>query len=311
MVQSQSPILAPVDGSGHSDRVIAALSPYVRNSHDFPTQPTFELATRAVSDHAFLYFKDGEGVFTIAGAQHEIAPGTLFLIRPGVEHAITLHAGRCYYMLNMHLDPVQRPGAETLNGYQRPTAAFLRRIAPDMLDEGPSGVPSVIRMPNPASYEHLFFRIHHHFAMRDPASRLRVKAGAIDLIAFLYSVGSRLDRRLGPTAEAVEAAARFIQEHASGRLGLAEIARQAAMSRSHFARSFKHHYQVSPMAYLRQVLVERAKMELMYDHRTIKHIAESLGYSTVHHFTRVFAEAAGMPPGAYRELHTSKRARQT
>ncbi|MBA2482718.1 MAG: helix-turn-helix transcriptional regulator, partial [Planctomycetes bacterium] len=302
MVQSSTPLFAPKTSGDHADRFLAGLSPYVRSTHDFPTEAGFDLRPRVVSDHAFLYFKDGEGTFTVAGVDHPILPGTLFLIRPGVEHAVSPRSGSLYYMLNMHLDVVQRPGSDLLDGYQRPSAAYLRRIAPDILPDGPTGLPSVIRMPNPASYEHLFFRIHHHFAMRDPASRLRVKAGAIDLIAFLFAVGSRLDRRLGPTAEAVEAAARFIQEHASGRLGLAEIARQAAMSRSHFARSFKHHYQVSPMAYLRQVLIERAKMELMYDHRTIKHIAESLGYSTVHHFTRVFAEAVGMPPGAYREL---------
>jgi AraC-like DNA-binding protein len=78
-----------------------------------------------------------------------------------------------------------------------------------------------------------------------------------------------------------------------------ELARQAGVSRFHFARQFRLSTGKSPMEYLRQVRIERSKSILQTRDTSIAEIAARLGFSDQSHFTRIFGRLVGVPPGSY------------
>lgn len=94
-------------------------------------------------------------------------------------------------------------------------------------------------------------------------------------------------------------AMRFIEEGASSRLTVAEIAAEVAMSPSHFAHRFRTCFGVSPMRYRAQVRLERARLSLLNTSGTISRAAEAAGYASEAHFSREFKQLFGVSPRAY------------
>lgn len=94
----------------------------------------------------------------------------------------------------------------------------------------------------------------------------------------------------------------YIDDHIGERISLDELARQAGVSRFHFARQFRLSTGESPMAYLRRVRIERSKSILQTRDSTIAEVAARLGFSDQSHFTRIFGRLVGVSPGSFARL---------
>jgi AraC-like DNA-binding protein len=286
--------------------ILARLSPYVRLAHDYHPPPGFALPRRRINDHALLYFRQGTGCFVIGGVSHAIAPGTVFLVRPDAVHSFTC-ADSPVQMLNLHFDPVQKSGCEKIR-YTRPFAAPNPRRQIETLSTDPHAsdyLPARMPVVATASYERLFHVILHAFSLRDAADELALKGGVIELLALLFrqaraqSVSPRLARHLPK----LERAGQFMAANLDRPLTLADMARAAALSRTHFAASFRAYHHQSPARFHLRQRLEKAATELIVGPRSIKEVAAAYGFQTVHHFSRCFARQMGLPPAAYRAVH--------
>jgi transcriptional regulator GlxA family with amidase domain len=84
-------------------------------------------------------------------------------------------------------------------------------------------------------------------------------------------------------------------------VSLAAMARAAGLERRTLLRRFANATGMTPIEYCRRVRVARARELLEGGHTSQKQIAESLGYKNVASFARVFRNALGVAPGAYRK----------
>jgi AraC-like DNA-binding protein len=287
--------------------ILSRLSPYVRLAHDFhPPAGEFALARRRINDHALLYFRQGAGRFVIGGGTHAIAPGTVFVVRPDVPHSFDCTGGPVR-MLNLHFDLVQRPGGDKIR-FARPFHAKNPRPGLETLSEDPEAadfLPVRMAVVSTATYERLFHVILHAFSLHDAADTLALKGGMIELLALLFrqaraqSVSPRLARHLPQ----LERAGQFMAANLDRPLTLAEMARAAALSRTHFAASFRAYHHQSPARFHLRQRIEKAATELIVGPRSIKAVASAYGFQTVHHFSRCFARQMGLPPAAYRAAH--------
>src|SRR4051812_24547581 len=91
----------------------------------------------------------------------------------------------------------------------------------------------------------------------------------------------------------------YIDNHIGERISLDELAREAGVSRFHFARQFRLSTGESPMEYLRRVRIERSKSILQTRDATIAEVAARLGFSDQSHFTRIFGRLVGVSPGSF------------
>jgi AraC family transcriptional regulator of adaptative response/methylated-DNA-[protein]-cysteine methyltransferase len=102
------------------------------------------------------------------------------------------------------------------------------------------------------------------------------------------------------TTERIQAICRYIEEHSDEALRLNDLAAQAAMSRFHFARSFKAVVGVTPAQYVAQSRLGHFKAALR-DARPIDAALYDAGYSSP---SRVYEQAGsrlGMTPAQYRK----------
>lgn len=87
------------------------------------------------------------------------------------------------------------------------------------------------------------------------------------------------------------------------RIGVAEMADAAGLSRAHFSRAFSRAFGESPHAYLLTRRLERAAALLRDTDRPIIEICLSVGLQSLGSFTTSFTRMFGMPPAAYRAAH--------
>jgi transcriptional regulator GlxA family with amidase domain len=91
--------------------------------------------------------------------------------------------------------------------------------------------------------------------------------------------------------------------HLQRRLPMSELAQSVQVSTAHLRRLFKAETGSSPVQYLRQMRIQRAKELLESSSLSVKEVAAKVGLSDVSHFVRNFERAAGLPPTRHRTRH--------
>lgn len=92
-----------------------------------------------------------------------------------------------------------------------------------------------------------------------------------------------------------KAQAMMIQRMAQG-CSIEQVARECAMSRSHFSRAFKNATGHSPHDWLRRAKLDKAEQLLMDKRFTICQVALECGFNDQSYFTRVFRAMNGVSP---------------
>ena len=92
----------------------------------------------------------------------------------------------------------------------------------------------------------------------------------------------------------------YIAANVEGDLTVDRMASIACLSKHHFARAFKQAVGQSPHRYVSAKRLDRAKILLMQDDRSLVDIALALRFSCQANFSRAFRQATGQTPSQYR-----------
>ncbi len=135
------------------------------------------------------------------------------------------------------------------------------------------------------------------------AERLALDLRASALLAHLvaaWRAGSRSGRS---RADALaEEARRRIKERYHEISSVDEIAHSLGVGPDHLRHVFKSRWGISPVRWLGDVRIERAKDLLAHSAMPIKDIARSCAFRDEHYFTAAFRKATGQPPGRFRKV---------
>jgi AraC-like DNA-binding protein len=90
-----------------------------------------------------------------------------------------------------------------------------------------------------------------------------------------------------------------------GGLSIADIAQQCGLSPAYFTTAFKRSTGKSPLAWLMEQRLQRAKELLRHSGQPLMEIALNCGFFDQSHFTRHFSKTVGTPPGSWRVAQQS------
>ena len=93
---------------------------------------------------------------------------------------------------------------------------------------------------------------------------------------------------------------RFIEEHLAETPALPIICDHFSISRTYLCRIFKEETGTSPIDYWIALKIKEAKKLIREGNHNITQISELLGYSSIHHFTRMFKRVTGLSPTGYK-----------
>ncbi len=94
-------------------------------------------------------------------------------------------------------------------------------------------------------------------------------------------------------------AVEYVAEHFSEPLYNDDLAKAAGLSTVYFRKLFKSVYAISPMQYIKQLRLEKAKEMLKGDYGNISDVAFALGYESLYDFSRDFKTHVGVAPSKY------------
>jgi len=92
----------------------------------------------------------------------------------------------------------------------------------------------------------------------------------------------------------------YIDENLEKDITLQELANVLCLEKTYFLKKFKTAVGITPMAYIRNVRIEKAKEFLKYSDMNITQIAETVGFISVHHFSNCFSKYIGTSPSKFK-----------
>ena len=99
--------------------------------------------------------------------------------------------------------------------------------------------------------------------------------------------------------QVIRRAQQYIADHVTEKLTVPAIAQAVQVSASYLTALFHRHLQIAPGEYIRRIKLEKSRQMIRQGQMNFTEIAESLQYSTIHHFSRQFKEKFGITPSQY------------
>lgn len=96
---------------------------------------------------------------------------------------------------------------------------------------------------------------------------------------------------------------RFTLEHGETAFDIRAFARGEQLSYEHFRKRFRREAGLSPKRYHLDLKIQRARELLLNPRRTVKEVADTLGFDDPYYFSRLFKKKVGQSPERYREQH--------
>ena len=140
-------------------------------------------------------------------------------------------------------------------------------------------------------------RILRELVEPDTANALALEGLVCALIGEISRKPSAVVR--GRPAWLLEARDRLMVEYRDPP-GVGELAQDAGVHRSHFARAFRVHFGCTVAEFVRRLRIEWASEELRRRRCTLSEVSLQAGFGDQAHFTRAFKRITGITPGEYR-----------
>lgn len=129
-----------------------------------------------------------------------------------------------------------------------------------------------------------------------------------EISSLIYSIVSRICSRIHTqaveSASFTSVASRYILTHIDEKINLDALSQYMNMSKYHFCRKFKEEFSSTPLEYIQQQKINKAKRILIFTMLPVSEIAYSLDFCDQSHFCRVFTNIVGITPNKFRKIYS-------
>lgn len=96
----------------------------------------------------------------------------------------------------------------------------------------------------------------------------------------------------------------WLCDHITESFSMAQLAEKVSLSERQFVRRFKKATTDSPLVYIQQLRIEKAKQLLENSQKNVDEISRLVGYEDSRFFRQLFKRFTGLPPSDYRQKFT-------
>jgi AraC-like DNA-binding protein len=100
----------------------------------------------------------------------------------------------------------------------------------------------------------------------------------------------------------------YIRANISEKIRVEELSEKACMSRTSFYRAFKREFSISPLDFILNEKIKKAKNLLSGTKASISDVCYQLGFSDLNYFGRQFRKSEGISPTQYRSMSQGNEA---
>lgn len=232
-------------------------------------------------EHSFfhyIYVIKGVGNITIDGKIYEFKSKQMYLISPKIRHSF-YNTGTSelvtfemkFDLLDAHFTDKVMKLPDVIDVRNTPIQSIMKNIHRE-IHNGAEDCKEIITMNMHEIFIHMQ-RAYDTFKIDDSPDNQKVMLDVIEYI------GANLDKELN----------------------LQELADVVSFDKIYFLKKFKKLTGITPMEYIRNVRMEKAKELLVYSDMNITQVAECVGFRSIHHFSNCFSKYTGMTPSKFKK----------
>jgi AraC-like DNA-binding protein/quercetin dioxygenase-like cupin family protein len=226
--------------------------------------------------------------------QVEAGPGTFICVNPGEVHdgRAIRESSRTWRLLYIEPSVMRDANADILDG----AAEQIAFTAPVFADD-----------PLRRRFDSAFA---HATATAGRRDEMACETALLTFIARLHAYSTARRGRANEATAGIRRARNRIDDDPSAHVTLAELAREAGLSRYQLIRAFTRELGLTPHAYILQQRIALAR-RLIRAHRSLADVASAAGFCDQSHLTRCFLRQYGVTPGGYAHFHPRRQSRAT
>lgn len=253
------------------------------------TEPRHLIEPQVLDYYLVHYIISGRGTYRCMGQEYELVAGSSFFIFPG---------------------ELAGYGSDEHDPWRYRWVGFKGSAIDTMLSQmNISQHRPVVHTGRAKRLQVLFHRIQMTLHAADPGCDIAA-GGYMRLALAEYAreqnmVYPELRKPVSDAERQVEQAVRWLTLQYSQPVSIDSMAQSLGYHRTYLSKIFKQQMGMSPMNFLLQIRMERAKL-LLYDNLTIEQIASSVGYSDPLYFSKQFKKWYGHSPSEFRQILLGK-----
>jgi len=168
-------------------------------------------------------------------------------------------------------------------------------------------LPMVLQAEDPELVTSLFRMMAGAFRSDGLTRGLKVNAALFSLLSYYYDHTDIREENLACTETfgKLNDALKYIEDHLSENISLEDLARETYLHPNYFIGIFKSSLGCSPIQYVNQRRLERAKKLLVETEISVSDIASQVGMQN-HYLSRLFKHHTGLSPSRYRQIYRTK-----
>jgi AraC-like DNA-binding protein/uncharacterized RmlC-like cupin family protein len=238
--------------------------------------------TNGIDQNILIYCIEGSGWAKIKNDQVSIGPGDFFIVPSNTPHSYAANEAHPWTIYWLHIkgktsDAMVASIIGELKGYK------------GNINNNPARI---------ALFEEIYTNLERGYSNENIIYSNMCLWNFIASFHFSDKFNTTIPRK---TNEVTGIAIDFMQNHINGTLSLAEIAKQANLSVSHFAAMFHKKTGFAPIEYFNHLKIQKACQYLQFTELRMKEIADQLGIQDSYYFSRLFKKLMGISPLEYRK----------
>lgn len=282
------------------------ISPYIRVALDNTIYPNNTVYPRVIFDYELLYFLEGTGQIQIDTHIYTIEPQSIFLIKPGVPHAIFPADGSFLHQPHIHFDLFYRDDSPNTIISFKPLEEMndeeKSHIRPNDFCNPPYDLPEKLQIRDFHRFEELFFAVIEEYQMKRNFYEINLKAKFLQLLVFILQEHKNNCAPYSPlVCNELDKIRDYICQNTQVSLTLSDLEKKFNISKCYLTRIFKQRFSISPIRYHQMIRMEKIKEVILYTNMSMTDIAEMFGYESVSVFSRAFRSSQGIAPTALRK----------
>lgn len=240
--------------------------------------------------HAFFYLlalKKGSGIHTIDFTPYDVYDNSVFFIRPGQVHQLTLKAGSTGYLMGFRSDFYQPHDKASRQLLRKASGLNFSRLEPD-------GSKKILSILTGIFQEH---------TGKQEGYQEVIKANLAVLFIELVRQNSKnlpADTVNSYAQERLEKFQELLEKHIAGHKQVADYADMLNLSTYQLNAITKTTLGKTCSELINEYIILEAKRYILATSSQVNQIADQLGYDDVSYFIRFFRKHTGYSPEAFR-----------
>ncbi|MDC3416010.1 AraC family transcriptional regulator [Aquibacillus salsiterrae] len=276
-------MLKPVKIISQLNRLVFSLDVVGEHSHD----PGWSRPARKHKFYTLWLITKGKVEIVIDGQKHIGEPGMIFVFVPGMvteRRVLNTEPFEHYFIRFSFMEAFQEQGYWQTNKSEE-------TVFPLQGGYKIQNVPNVLQK---------FEQLIQFWKQKGPMMLMR-KNILFQELWLTIAQDFRAQKVAGDTTVLIDSTIDYMVNHYNESMELNELALLAGLSKSHYVRLFKKYTGYSPIEYLTQLRIGKAKELMMVSDYRMKQIAHAVGYNDEFYFSRIFKKHVGVSPSEYHE----------